>query len=315
MYESLLELDPLRINFSESGNVILNVVLAFIMFGIALGMKVDHFKSLFRYPKPIAIGQFCQFIALPLITFILVIGLNRFITPAVAMGMILVAACPGGNISNFMNALSKGNLELSVTLTAISTLLAIVMTPLNFKIWGSLYVNFINHRAGSMLQPLEIEYTQMFETVFIIMGLPIVVGLIFAIYLPKIAQKLKKGLQFLSIVFFIALVAIMFSSNWELFVKHIKYIFILVLIHNGLAFLSGYGIATAFKQPDINRRSLTIETGIQNSGLGLVLLFNPKIFPPDLLIGGMFFVTAWWGVWHIISGLCISFYWSRKGNF
>jgi len=312
MYESLLELDPIRINFSDSGNVMLNLVLAFIMFGIALGMRVEHFKALFRYPKPIAIGQLCQFFVLPLITFLLVIALNSIITPAVAMGMILVAACPGGNISNFMNALSKGNLELSVTLTAISTLLAIVLTPLNFKIWGSLYVNFINHRAGSMLQPLEIEYTQMFETVIIIMGLPIVVGLIFAIYFPKLAQKLKKGLQYLSIVFFIALVAIMFSSNWELFVKHIKYIFILVFIHNGAALLSGYGIATAFKQPDINRRSLTIETGIQNSGLGLVLLFNPKIFPPDLLIGGMFFVTAWWGIWHIISGLGISFYWSRK---
>jgi BASS family bile acid:Na+ symporter len=134
----------------------LNVVLAFIMFGVALGMRVEHFKSLFRNPKPIAIGQLCQFIALPLITFLLVIAFNRFITPAVAMGMILVAACPGGNISNFMTSLSKGNLELSVTLTAISTILAIAMTPLNFKIWGSLYVNFINLHAGSMLQPLEI---------------------------------------------------------------------------------------------------------------------------------------------------------------
>jgi BASS family bile acid:Na+ symporter len=163
-----------------------------------------------------------------------------------------------------------------------------------------------------MLQPLQIEYSQMFQTVVIIMGLPIVAGLIFSIYFPKLALKLKKVFQYVSILFFVALVIIMFSSNWDLFVKHIKYIFLIVLIHNGLAFISGYGIATAFKQPDINRRSLTIETGIQNSGLGLVLLFNPKIFPPDLLIGGMFFVTAWWGIWHIISGLGISFYWSRK---
>ena len=290
----------------------LNVVLAFIMFGVALGMRVEDFKTLIKYPKPIAIGQFCQFIALPFITFVLVICLNSVITPAVAMGMILVAACPGGNISNFMSSLSKANLELSVTLTAISTILAILMTPLNFKIWGSLYVNFINHRAGSMLQPLEIEYSQMFQTVFIILGIPIVAGLIFAIYFPNLAQKIKKIFQYLSIVFFITLVIIMFSNNWDLFVRHIKYIFIIVLIHNAAAFLSGYGISYAFKQPDRNRRTITIETGIQNSGLGLVLLFNPKIFPPDLAIGGMFFVTAWWGIWHIISGLGISFYWSKK---
>ena len=312
MYESLLELDPIRINLSASGNIVLNLVLAFIMFGVALGMKVEHFKALFRSPKPIGVGLFSQFIFLPFVTFLLVIIFNKVITPTVAMGMILVAACPGGNISNFMTSLSKGNTELSVTLTAISTMFAILMTPLNFKIWGGFYVHFINKHAGSMLQPLVIEYSQMFETVVIILGIPIIVGLLFSIYLPKLALKMQKPLRYLSIVFFIALVVIMFSNNWELFVRHIKFIFIIVFIHNATALLSGYGISSLLKQPDRNRRTITIETGIQNSGLGLVLLLNPKIFPPDLIIGGMFFVTAWWGIWHIISGLGISFYWSRK---
>jgi len=312
MYESLLELDPIRINISESGSVMLNFVLALIMFGVALGMKVEHFKTLIRYPKPIGIGFFCQFIFLPFITFVLVILFNKVITPTVAMGMILVAACPGGNISNFMTSLSKGNTELSVTLSAITTPCAILMTPLNFKIWGGFYVNFINKRAESMLQPLVIEYSQMFETVVIILGIPIIAGLLFSTYFPNQALKMKKFFQYLSILFFVALVVIMFSNNWELFVKHIKYIFIIVLIHNGVALLSGYSISSFLKQPDRNRRTLTIETGIQNSGLGLVLLINPKIFPLELLIGGMFFVTAWWGIWHIISGLGISFYWSRK---
>ena len=312
MYESLLELDHIRINLSESGNIMLNLVLALIMFGIALGMKIEHFKALFRYPKPIGVGFFSQFFLLPLITFVLVIIFNKVITPTVAMGMILVASCPGGNISNFMTSLSKGNTELSVTLTAISTIFAILMTPLNFKIWGGLYVNFINNRAGSMLQPLVIEYSQMFETVIIILGIPIVAGLLFSNYLPKVALKIQKAFRYLSILFFVALVIIMFSNNWELFVRHIKYIFIIVFIHNALALLSGYSFASLFKQSDRNRRTITIETGIQNSGLGLVLLLNPKIFPPDLIIGGMFFITAWWGIWHIISGLGISLYWSRK---
>lgn len=312
MYESLLELDPIRINFSESGHVILNLVLAFIMFGIALGMRTKQFKALMKSPKPLIIGLFLQFIVLPAITFLLVILFNQVITPTVAMGMILVAACPGGNISNFMSSLSKGNSELSVTITAASTLLCIFMTPFNFGFWGWLYAHFINTRAGSMLQPLQIESMQMFETVLIIIGIPILAGLLFSRFFPRPSIRIKKILQYVSIVFFITLVIIMFSNNWQLFVKHIKYIFLIVLVHNGVAFLSGYGIAALFRQPDKNRRTLTIETGIQNSGLGLVLLLNPGIFSPDLAIGGMLFVTAWWGIWHIISGLSLSFYWSHK---
>ena len=312
MYESLLELDPIKINFSESGSLILNIVLALIMFGIALGMRIEQFKMLIHSPKPVIIGTLLQFIILPFITFVLVVILNKVITPTVAMGMILVAACPGGNISNFMTSLSKGNTELSVTLSALSTLFAIIMTPFNFSLWGGLYVNFINSRAGSMLQPLEIEYSQMFQTVIIILGIPIVAGVLFAKYFPVISLKMKKVFQYISIAFFIALVVIMFSNNWQLFVSYIKYIFLIVFIHNSILLMTGYSVSALLRQPDKNRRTLTIETGIQNSGLGLVLLLNPKIFPPEMAIGGMLFVTAWWGIWHIISGLGISFYWSRK---
>ena len=312
MYESLLELDPIKINFSESGSIILNIVLALIMFGIALGMRIEQFKMLMQSPKPIIIGMTLQFILLPFITFILVVLLNKVITPTVAMGMILVAACPGGNISNFMTSLSKGNTELSVTLSALSTMFAIFLTPFNFSLWGGLYVNFINSRAGSMLQPLQIEYSQMFYTVVIILGIPIVAGILFARYFPSLSQKMKKFFQIISILFFIALVIIMFSNNWQLFLSYIKYIFIIVLIHNSILLITGYGVSALLRQPDKNRRTLTIETGIQNSGLGLVLLLNPNIFPSEMAIGGMLFVTAWWGIWHIISGLSISFYWSRK---
>ncbi len=312
MYKSLLQLDPIRINFSDSGSLVLNFVLAFIMFGVALGIKTSQFKKLIYSPKPIALGVIFQFVALPAVTFLLIIALHKYITPTVAMGMILVAACPGGNISNFMTSLSKGNTELSVTLTAISTGLAVFMTPFNFSFWGGLYVKYISNRGGDMLKPLEIEFGQMFETVFIILGIPVIVGMLCSHYLPNLADKLKKPLQYLSILFFIALVVIMFTNNWELFVQHIFYIFIIVFVHNIIALTTGYSIASLFKQPDRNRRTLTIETGIQNSGLGLVLLFNPKIFPPELAIGGMLFITAWWGIWHIVSGLSISLYWHNK---
>lgn len=311
MYEDLLQLDTIRINFSAGGMHIINLVLAFVMFGVALGIQPSMFKEVFKKPKSVVVGLTSQLIALPALTFLLIVIFNQYITPMVAMGMILVAACPGGNISNFMSQLSKANTELSVTLTAITTLVSPIFTPANFAIWGGLYVNFVNPEAGSALRELHIDIYQMFETVFILLGVPLLLGILVSHYLPKVAQKLKKPMQYFSILFFIMMVVLAFGNNVDLFLKYIGFIFILVLIHNGLALSTGFGMATIFKLPFADRRTLTIETGIQNSGLGLVLLFNPKIFPPDLAIGGMLFITAWWGIWHIISGLSVSFVFAR----
>ncbi len=133
-----------------------------------------------------------------------------------------------------------------------------------------------------------------------------VLGILTSHYLPKVAQALKKPLQWLSIVIFIAMVVLSFGSNIEAFLKCIKYIFLVVLIHNALALSIGFGVASAFRVPFRDRRTLTIETGIQNSGLGLALMLGTSLFagfPPH---GGMLVITAWWGIWHIISGLTVA---------
>lgn len=312
MYEELLQLDPIKINFNASGMHVINIILSFIMFGVALGIKPSEFKSLIKQPKSAIIGLISQVIALPLMTFLLVISLSNFITPTIAMGMILVAACPGGNISNFMSSLSKANIELSVGLTATTTMLATIATPFNFAFYGGLYTKFISTHANHMLKPLVIDTGQMFETVFILLGIPLVLGVLFSHFFPKITEKLKKPIQILSIVFFVAMIVLAFTNNLNLFLKYIFWIFFIVLAHNLLALTTGFSLATVFKLPNADRRTLTIETGIQNSGLGLVLLFNPKIFPTELELGGMLFITAWWGIWHIVSGLAISFYWNKR---
>ncbi len=312
MYETLLQLDPVKINFSASGMHFINIILGFIMFGVALDIKPHIFLELIKKPKSVIVGFVSQVVALPLVTFLLVITLSNFITPTVAMGMILVAACPGGNISSFISSLSKANTELSVGLTATTTLFATIATPFNFAFWGGLYINYIGKHSTHMLQPLVIDNAQMFQTVFILLGIPLVAGVLFARFFPKVTHKLFKPTRILSIVFFIAMVVMAFANNFELFLKYIYLIFFIVLIHNGLALLTGFALSTFFKLPNQDKRTITIETGIQNSGLGLVLLFNPKIFPPDLALGGMLFITAWWGIWHIVSGLGIAFYWNRK---
>lgn len=311
MKEALEILDHIRLNFSATGLLALNITIAFIMFGVALDIKWQHFKDVFMKPKSAIVGVISQFLLLPAITFLFILILNP--TPTVALGMILIASCPGGNISNFMSAMAKGNVALSVSLTAVSTLAATFMTPINFSLWGKLYLDFYNAAgAGTYLVPIEIDFFQMVQTVVILLGLPVILGLFFSEYFPKLTSKIKKPIRQLSIFVFIGFVFILLSANFTNFLRVIQVVFLIVLFHNALALLTGFTFSSLLRLPQIDRRSITLETGIQNSGLALVLMFNPKIFPPELELGGMTVVAAWWGVWHIISGLGISWLWSKK---
>lgn len=304
MYEDLLLLDNIRLNFSQTSLHIMNITIGFIMFGVALEIKWEQFRDVIKNPRKVFVGMFAQYFVLPAVTFLAVWMLGSNITPAVAFGMLLVASCPGGNVSNFISSVAKANVALSVSLTATATVVAIVMTPLNFAFWGKLYST-----TSPLLRPIVIDPLDMFRTVIILLGIPVVAGIIFSQKLPKITEKIKKPIKTLSMVIFIAFVLMAFKNNYNYFIMYAKWITIIVFIHNGLALLSGYLTAGAFRLNQIDRRTISIETGIQNSGLGLVLLFNPKIFPPELNMGGMAFIAAWWGIWHIISGLSLASFW------
>lgn len=294
---------------------IVNIILAFIMFGVALGIRMQTFKDVFKNPKSVIVGILLQWIALPAVTFSVALALSPVITPMIALGMILVASCPGGNISNFMSSLSKGNIELSVSMTAITTAFAPVVTPLNFFLWGSLYSQIISVRAN--IPTLVIPFFPMLEQILLLLGVPIVLGMLCSKYLPGLTKKISKPTQVISILLFLAMVIVSFSQNFRLFIENLHYVCIIVLIHNGMALATGYFGAKFTHLPIKDRRSLTVEVGIQNSGLGLILLFNQAIFPPEIWhghYGGMLIITAWWGIWHIISGLTVSYFFRRSGS-
>lgn len=310
--DGLYALDEIRLNFSSSNLHTLNIAIAFVMFGVALEIKLDHFTKLIKNPKSAFIGVFSQFLFLPFLTFLLTIALHNYLTPTMALGMILVSACPGGNISNFISSLAKGNVALSVSLTAIATLGALFFTPLNFAFWGELTVNYYAATDPEMLvRPLEIDAYQMFQTVLLILGIPLSLGILINNRFPNFTLKIVKRVKQLSIVIFAAIVLIALYKNFDYFKIAIGYIFMIVLLHNALALGSGYLLGTLGRRPLIDRKTIAIETGIQNSGLALVLIFNPKIFPPELELGGMAVIAAWWGIWHILSGFLLAGYWSK----
>ena len=318
MKEQLALLDSLNINLGAGEMVIVNIILAFVMFGVALGIKVETFKEVFKNPKSVIVGMLLQWVALPAITCLLAIILNPVITPMVAIGMLLVASCPGGNISNFMSSLSKGNVELSVSMTAITTAFAPLVTPFTFWFWGTLYCRFAAVRND--IPTLEIPFMDMLEQILLILGLPIIAGVLFAHYFPNASKRIMKPAQILSILLFIGMVAVSLTqvltaleSKWAVYAS-ILCALVVVILHNASALSTGYFGSGLMKLPPLDRRSLTIEVGIQNSGLGLALLFNPAIFDPALWShnGGMVIITALWGIWHIVSGLTISSIFRRQ---
>ena len=313
MKEQLEGLSDLTINFGEGGMMIVNIILAFVMFGVALGIKTSTFKEVFKKPKSVIVGVLMQWVGLPLVTFLVALALNQWITPMIALGMILVACCPGGNISNFISSLSKGNVELSVSMTAITTALAPIVTPFNFWFWGNLYAYIVSVKQS--IPELSIPFLPMLYQILLLLGVPIVLGLLFARRHPNATKKITKPAQALSILLFVGMVVVSFSQNWQIFIDNIIYVFFIVLLHNACALATGYFGGKLAKLPVRDCRSLTVEIGIQNSGLGLVLLFNPVIFPPEVWhqhYGGMLLITAWWGIWHIVSGLTVAYMFRRK---
>lgn len=305
LFGNLEQLDAVQLNFNQGSVNIMNVAIAFIMFGVALSIKPEHFKTLALNPKPVILGVISQYVLLPALTFLLVMILRP--STAVAMGMILVAACPGGNVSNLISSISKSNITLSVSLTALTTVMSLFMTPFNFAFWGSLYA-----KHSPLLVPITIDPIEMFRTVFLILGIPVILGMFVGMKFPKFTKRIDKTVQTASILFFVGFIVAALAGNFSLFLRYIHLIFFIVLLHNGLAYVGGYYFPKLLKVSEINCRTISIETGIQNSGLGLALIFNPRIFPPELELGGMAFIAAWWGIWHIIAGLMLAFYWRRR---
>jgi BASS family bile acid:Na+ symporter len=294
------EIDTVQLNFDQSSLLLLNVLIGLMMLGMAMDLDVEDFRRLLRMPKPPAIGLISQFVLLPAFTFLLTLIIRP--QPSIALGMILVASCPGGNLSNVMTYLAKGNTPLSVGMTAISTAAAIVMTPINLALWGSL-----NPDTEPILRQVSLSPLDLFVTIFVILGIPLVLGMAIARRYPTVAERVRGPFKVFSVAVFMGFVLVALANNWEAFVGYVGFVVLAVLVHNALAFVIGNSAARLARLDPRDRRAVTIEVGLQNSALALILTFN---FFDGL--GGMAVIAAWWGIWHIIAGLVLAGVWSRR---
>lgn len=291
-------LESIQINFNQGQLWLLNICLGFLMFGVALEMKWNQFKEVIKYPRSYAIGLVSQLLLLPILTIILIFIINPH--PAIALGMLLVAACPGGNVSNYAVHLAKGNIGLSVILTATSTLFCSFSTPMLFKI-GSIFISKGNN------EQFQIDPWSMIQSIVTLLLIPTLLGMSINYVFPKFTEKILKPVKILSFGIFISFIVFAVVGNLENIKQYIHIVFFIVILHNSLGLFIGYLFPRMLKCNVEDSRCISIETGIQNSGLALVLIFN--FFDGN---GGMALIAAWWSIWHLLSAFGLAMVWRKN---
>lgn len=296
----MLPVDEIRLNFNPASLAVLNAVLAFLMFGIALDTRAEDFRRLVRMPMAFAVGIVAQFLFLPAITFLLTLIVQP--GPSIALGMILVACCPPGNVSNILTHRANGNVALSVSMTAVSNAISIVAMPLNLAFWGS-----IHPTASGLLRSIALDPMQMLLHILMIIGVPFVLGIACARQFPHWTERFKKPLRILSFLTLIGFIVGAIAGNWRYFLDYVGLVLLVVALHDALAFGLGWTVARAARLSDYDSRAMSIEVGIRNAGLGLGIIFS---FFDGL--GGMAVVAGVWGFWDIIAGLLLAAWWARR---
>ena len=280
-----------EIHYDASQQWVLSLTLALMVLGLALDIRPRDFLNVAKTPKAPMIGLFAQFLLLPAFTCLLTLILD--LPSGIELGMILVAACPGGALSNFITHLSGGNTALSISITAISSAVAVVLLPVNFVFWASL-----NPVANQLLLDINVSAADILASLILVLALPLILGFLIQYYAPKVAQALHGVLKYLSLIALFVFIFIAIYRNQEHFVEHFSMLFFVVLAHNALALSIGYLFSTATKLNSADKKAVTLEVGMQNSSLAIAIVFTQ--FDGQY---AMALISAFWGTWHIVSGL------------
>ena len=269
---------------------LINPLLGIIMFGMGLTLKTEDFKVVFSRPKDVMIGCLAQFTVMPLLAFALTRSFR--LEPALAIGVILVGCCPGGTASNVITYLAKGDLALSVGMTAVSTILAPVLTPL--LVWLL---------AG---ETVDVNVVGMLLSILWVVILPIALGLLVKRFRPRTTERASGYLPALSTLAICFIVLIVIAANAHRLLDGGWIIIVVVALHNLCGFGIGYLIGTLLHLLPAKRRAISIEVGMQNSGLASSLAtLHFAAYPLATIPGALF------SVWHTISGAVIAKIYSR----
>ena len=294
--------DTLQINFNPNQMVILNMAMAFLMFSVALDIRLSDFKKVVQFPRSVGVGLVVQYLFFPLLT----LGIIFLFRPpvSVAMGMVLVSMCPSGNMTNFLVHFAKANVALSVTLNAIIILSATVVTPTGFLFWSK----FIPESA-ELRRSFDVTFGEMAQIILTLIVLPLIIGMVLHERFSDVVARIRPWVQRASLILFFAILALALLGNLDNVRRYLGFVFLLVAVHNAAGLGAGYGLARLLRLPEQDCRALSFESGVHNTALGLLLIF--RFFNG---LGGMALIAAWWGIWDLVTGIGLAGYWRRKFN-
>ena len=286
----MAELDSLRIVLDPIGQIGVSVALMLVMFSVALGLRVDDFRFLLERPLLFVGGLASQVLLLPLVTYFLILIMQP--APSIALGMIVVACCPGGAVSNLLTYLSRGSLAVSVALTATSSMLAAILTPASILFWSNSY-----GPTAALLKSLDVSPYVFLAQTTLLLGVPLACGMIVAAKAPDVAQRIRKRATLLGAGTLIGVIIYGIAYFFPVLVSALPMLGGVVVIHNAVAFITGAAAGRVLSQRTSTRRALVFELGIQNAGLALVILIGQLKG-----LGGAAAIAAVWGVWDLIAG-------------
>ncbi len=292
--------DALQLHFNPDQMIVLNIAMAFLMFGVALDVLPSDFRKVVEFPKSVAVGLLAQYLIFPLLTLAII---YLFRPPvSVAMGMVLVSMCPSGNMTNFLVHFAKANVALSVTLNAIIILSATVVTPAGFLFWSK----FIPDSAA-LRQSFEIKFWDMALIIIELILAPLLFGMFLNRRYPDTIARIRPWIQRISLLIFFTILVLALFGNRDNLGNYLGFVFLLVAVHNLAAISNGYLLGRAARLPELDCRTLAFESGVHNTALGLLLIF--RFFN---VLGGMALIAAWWGIWDLVTGLGLAAWWRKN---
>jgi BASS family bile acid:Na+ symporter len=291
--------DTLQLHFNPDQMLVLNAAMAFLMFSVALDIRLEDFRRVVQFPKSIGVGILAQYLIFPLLTLAIIAIFNP--PASVGLGMVLVSMCPSGNMTNFLSHFAKANVALSVTLNAIIILSASFLTPAGFLFWSAFVPD-----SEAVRQTFEISFSQMVIIIIELIVAPLLIGMWLNEKKPEFVAKIRPWAQRISLLLFFSILVLALLGNRDNIVNFLGFVFVLVAVHNGVALAHGYALGRLFRLPELDCRTLAFETGIHNTALGLLLIF--KFFGG---LGGMALIAAWYGIWDLISGMSLAWYWKK----
>lgn len=293
-------IDQAGFNLSPTAGVAVAFMVGFLVFAVALDLKWEQFRPILRSPKAPVIGLVGQFVILPAVAFL--VGLTVVDRPSVALGLLLVASCPGGALSNYFTAVAKGNVATSISMTAASTIFCVLVTPLVFGFWGSL-----NPATAALLHGIDIDAKRVVMVLMIMVIIPVTLGMRICAKRPTLAANMRTWVRRVSMMVFATVVAAVLGMNVTLLLSYAAEALVPVLLTFTLAAGLGWVLARFAGLGRAERRAVTLEVAMQNVGLalGTAVAFFPSV-------AGVAVTGALWGVVHITRGFALAIGWARR---